>query len=564
MALKQLMLGKKIEQRKALLAPLLEQETALQQRSADAEKALEEAKTDEEIQTVEDEVTAIETEQTDLDKKKGDLQTEINTLEAELAELNNKTPDNNPAPAPAPAPEAPEQRSRTPFQGGETRMKLTFREMNFEQRAAIVARNDVKDFLGQVRELGRKNQNRAVSGAELTFPQVLLSLIRDNLHRYSKLITRINLQPVSGPARQNIMGVIPEAIWTEACATLNELSLSFGQIEVDGFKVGGFVPVCNATLEDSDESLAAAILDAISQAIGLAVDKAIIYGTGKKMPLGIITRLAQASQPSDWSAKGPVWKDLRTTNMRQINMTALDAEAFFAALVLAAANARANYTTTGRKFWAMNTQTHAILTAKMVSLNASGALVSAMNMTMPIVGGDIVILEFIPDGDIVGGYGELYLLAERAGIQLAQSEHVRFIEDQTVFKGTARYDGRPIFGEGFVVVNINNVAPAASVPFAPDTANPEDAYLDSLAVGSLTLTPAFNPAISSYTTSTTNASNTVTVDPDKDGAVVEIKVNGSAVANGGTATWTTGANTVEIKVSYGTTSRTYSVAVTKS
>lgn len=564
MALKQLMLGKKIEQRKALLAPLLEQETALQQRSADAEKALEEAKTDEEIQTVEDEVTAIETEQTDLDKKKGDLQAEIDTLEAELAELNNKTPDNNPAPAPVPTPEAPEQRSRTPYQGGETRMKLTFREMNFEQRAAIVARNDVKEFLGQVRELGRKSQQRAVNGAELTFPLVLLSIIRDNLHRYSKLITRVNLQPVPGKARQNIMGAIPEAVWTEACATLNELTLFFGQIEVDGYKVGGFVPVCNATLEDSDESLAAAILDAISQAIGLATDKAILYGTGKKMPLGVVTRLAQASQPSDWPANSPAWKDLRTTNMRQINMTALDAEAFFAALVLGAANARANYTTTGRKFWAMNTQTHAMLTAKMVSLNASGALVAAINNSMPIVGGDIVILEFIPDGDIVGGYGELYLLAERAGIQLAQSEHVRFIEDQTVFKGTARYDGRPVFGEGFVVMNINNVAPATSVPFAPDNANPEDAYLESLAVGSLTLSPAFNPAISSYTTTTTNASNTVTVDPDKDGAVAEIKVNGSTVANGGTATWTTGANTVEIKVTYGTTSRTYSVAVTKS
>lgn len=564
MALKQLMIGKKIERAKSALTPLLEREAALKQRSADAEKAIEEAQTEEEIAAVEEETAAIETEQADVDKKKGDLEAEITALETELEELNNKAPDNKPAPLPAPSSVEPEQRSRTPYQGGETRMKLTFREMNFEQRAALVARSDVKEFLTQVRELGRKSQQRAVNGAELTFPLVLLSMIRDNLHRYSKLITRVNLQPVPGKARQNIMGAVPEAIWTEACATLNELTLFFGQIEVDGYKVGGFVPVCNATLEDSDESLAAAILDAISQAIGLATDKAILYGTGKKMPLGIVPRLAQASQPSDWSANSPAWKDLRTTNIRQINMTSLDAEAFFAALVLAAANARANYTTSGRKFWAMNTQTHAMLTAKMVSLNASGALVSAMNMTMPIVGGDIVILEFIPDGDIVGGYGELYLLAERAGIQLAQSEHVRFIEDQTVFKGTARYDGRPVFGEGFVVMNINNVAPATSVPFAPDNANPEDAYLDSLAIGSLTLTPAFNPAISSYTAGTTNASNTVTVDPDKDGAKVEIKVNGSVVTNGGTATWTAGANTVEVKVTYGTTTRTYSVAVTKS
>ena len=85
---------------------------------------------------------------------------------------------------------------------------------------------------------------------------------------------------------------------------------------------------------------------------------------------------------------------------------------------------------------------------------------------MPIIGGDIVLLDFIPDGDIIGGYGSLYLLAERAGTTLAQSEHVRFIEDQTVFKGTARYDGTPVFGEGFVGINIKNAAPTTTMTFA--------------------------------------------------------------------------------------------------
>jgi HK97 family phage major capsid protein len=90
---------------------------------------------------------------------------------------------------------------------------------------------------------------------------------------------------------------------------------------------------------------------------------------------------------------------------------------------------------------------------------------------MPVEGGDIVELDFIPDNDIIGGFGSLYLLAERAGSQLAVSEHVRFIEDQTVFKGTARYDGAPAVGAGFVVVNIANAAPSTAVSFAADDAN---------------------------------------------------------------------------------------------
>jgi len=112
------------------------------------------------------------------------------------------------------------------------------------------------------------------------------------------------------------------------------------------------------------------------------------------------------------------------------------------------------------------------LQAKALGFSATGAIVSGQTGTVPIIGGDIVILEFIPDNDIVYGFGDLYLLAERAGAQFAVSEHYRFVEDQTVFKGTARYDGRPVIGEGFVAVNINNTDLTTTAVFASDTANP--------------------------------------------------------------------------------------------
>lgn len=74
--------------------------------------------------------------------------------------------------------------------------------------------------------------------------------------------------------------------------------------------------------------------------------------------------------------------------------------------------------------------------------------------TMPIVGGNIEELKFIPDNTIIFGYFENYVLAERAGTVIGQSEHVRFIEDQTVFKGTARYDGDLAIREAFAVYGV--------------------------------------------------------------------------------------------------------------
>ncbi len=234
--------------------------------------------------------------------------------------------------------------------------------------------------------------------------------------------------------------------------------------------MGGFIAIPNATLEDSDLNLASEIMDVLGQAIGLGVDKAILYGTGVKMPLGIATRLAQTQKPANWGPYAPEWKDLSTTHLIKFDPSGMTPQEFFAELIQYLGVAEPNYAT-GGTFWAMNRKTRTKLLAKAINFNAAGAVVAGMNNTMPVEGGDIVELPFIPDNDIIGGFGSLYLLAERAGGQLASSEHARFIEDQTVFKGTARYDGMPVLGQGFVIVNIANTAPTTSVPFPTDTAN---------------------------------------------------------------------------------------------
>lgn len=478
MALRQVLLTRKIaelqkalDEARAKDAGFLTRGAALKAREAELEAALNEV-TDEtpaedkaaiegEVEKHEGDQAALDGEQAANEAEKTRLTDEINALTKELEELNAR------AKTPPAAPTAEERKDE--HTNMETRMKF-FRGMAPERRDAVMAREDVKGFIARVREM--KGQARAVTGGELNIPDVLLGVLRNTLHSYSKLLSKVRLVRVPGKARQNIAGAIPEGVWTEACATLNELAISFAQIEVDGYKVGGFIPVCNALLEDSDVNLADEIMYNIGQAIGYALDKAILYGTGTKMPLGIVTRLAQTAKPDNWGDNAPTWVDLHATNLLKINPSGMTAEVFYSALIVDAGVPKSDYSTDGQKFWAMNSKTFAALQAKALTINAAGAIVSGQTLTMPIIGGDIVILEFVPDNDIVGGYGQLYLLAERAGAQFAVSEHYRFVEDQTVFRGTARYDGMPVFGEGFVVININNGNPTTSRTFATDSANP--------------------------------------------------------------------------------------------
>ena len=141
---------------------------------------------------------------------------------------------------------------------------------------------------------------------------------------------------------------------------------------------------------------------------------------------------------------------------------------FFSELILKLGVAKSKGLVSG-KFFAMSENTATEILAKALSFNAAGAMVSSAQGTMPVIGGELITLDFIPDGDIIGGYEKGYLLSERADVKIESSTEVRFIQDQTVFKGTARYDGKPIVGEAFVHINIKNTAPTKTVDFAPDS-----------------------------------------------------------------------------------------------
>ncbi len=464
MALRALMLKKDLDNKRKALAELQKKDAEFEARNLELEKSIEEVQTEEERSAVVEAIDAYEEEKKAHDQAKADLDAEIRGLEAELAAVEEEQVEPEPVNL---EPELAPIEERKEFRHMETRK---FFGMTNQERDAFFARDDVKAYLSEIRSCMK--EKRAISNVGLTIPEVMLGLLRENIMEYSKLYKHVTVRPISGTGRELIMGTIPEAVWTDCCANLNELDLGFNDTEVDCWKVGGFFAICNANLEDSDIDLAREVLTAIGQAIGLALDKAILYGTGTRMPLGIVTRLVQTQAPADYPATARAWADLHTTNVVSIPASATGA-ALFKQILLKAGAVKGKYAR-GTKVWVMNETTYTALKAEALVINAAGAIVSTIEGTMPVVGGVVEVLDFIPDNVILGGYFELYLLAERAGTKFATSEHYRFLADQTVFKGTARYDGQPVIAEGFAAIGINGVTPNATMTFAPDTANTEN------------------------------------------------------------------------------------------
>lgn len=470
--LKRLRLEFNLKQKRAALAALLERKSGYEERSRKLRAALEEATTNEDTELINTQLTELENEigETDFAAEEATLNGEIANIENELKELDEK--EEAAATPPAPAAAEPVPAINTERKAGYSHMKRRgiFFTLPVEQRSLILAKPEVRSFLDNIRST---IQTRTVQGLQYNVPDVLLNLVKERIGDYSKLLKHINVVPVSGTAKIPIMGIAPEGIWTDAVSALNKRSLAFYQIEVGNYKVAGYVTIHNSDIEDNDDVTISNVIEALGKGIGKAIDRAIIYGTGNNMPLGIVTRLAQTAKPDSWSAKAPEWKDLHTTHILKKDLANAKGAEFFKSIATTAGIASSDYAT-GGMFWVMNHKTAMEIKGNAIAFNASAVLQSNVANEMPVVGGAIEELDFIPDGDIICGYGSLYTMAERKAISLGQSEHVLYLEDQTVFAGKARYDGAPVIGEGFVAFNIHNVAVKTTSTFAAAQAAPAE------------------------------------------------------------------------------------------
>ena len=522
MALKVLLLRSRLAPLQTELQTLETTRDGFAAREAELEHDIAEAQTDEERSVVEAAVNAFEQERSANAADITRVQERINEINEEIRSLEEaQTPPASDPPAAEPTGTTNTERSNhsMPINNPERR----WFGLTYQERDALLTRDSTKEFLQRVRQL--RAQQNSVTGAELGIPTEFMQILRDLTYQNSKLWPYVHSEAIRGKARQNVAGTGCEAVWSEMLANINEIVMDFTQLEMDGYMLAGYIAISNAVLEDdSDLQLLTSILNAMGEANARGLDKAIVYGTGKKMPVGFITRLAASVQPEWWNNDQGDFKDLHSSHILKLDIDSTSGAAFFGTLIEALGIADPKYSD-GRVFWVMNRKTHIRLMSKALAFDSAAAITAGINNTFPIVGGDIIELDFMADNDIAGGFGSLMRMSEREGASIASSDIPFFLRNMTVYRSIGRYDGKPARGEAFVLVNFHNTAPTTSISFAPNLAN------DPL--GTLIVTTAAGTGAS--------GDSTVTVAGNGSGTL-KYQVGGQAVpvANGETVdkSWT--------------------------
>ena len=486
-ALRVLVLNSEITALRAQLTPLEQTRDGFAAREEQLRQALSEiteTSTDEERNAVSSAVDTFEQERSANAAEIARIQGEIDTRSAEIARLEA---EQTPPPA-TPTVSNSDTRNNDHHERSLVPMNNTTERrwfgLTYAERDALMQSEQVRTFLKQIREA--RAQQRSVTGGELGIPDGFLPILRDLTYQESKFLRYCFTTSFRGTTRQNVAGVAPEAIWTEMKDRLNEIDIDFWQLTMDGFMVGGYMAVPNSVLmDDSDLSLTTTILQALASSLAKAIDKSIWFGTGESMPVGIITRLAAQTKPTWWGSQQGDFTDLHTSNILKLDLAAKNGVEFFRPLVAALAVAKPDYSN-GTVIWVMNRKTHMDIQSRALAFNDAAALVAGVSNSIPIVGGEIVEWEVMPDNEIAGGYMSLYRSVEREGTTIESNTNVRWLENQTCFKGMQRRDGKPAIGEAFVLVNYGNVQPTTATTFGKDRAN--------TAIGTLIVTTAAGSA----------------------------------------------------------------------
>lgn len=414
-----------------------------------------------------------------------------------------------------------------------------------------------KFYEGLAQAMADRDPKQALANLKDVMPETVIVRVFDDLRTRHPLLSAINFVP-SGANFKVILNANGqnEAAWGELCDEIvTELAGGFQVVSSNLLKLSAFLPVCKQGFIFGPAWLDRYVRETLYEAIANGMEKGIVAGNGKSAPIGMIRQVGPGTTVSDgvYPKKAAVAvADLDMATMG--NLIALIAtddngkERDIRDLVLVC-NVTDYYTK--------------ILPATTI-MAPDGSYRSALPYPVKI----IPVTHGLDQGEAVFGLGYRYFAA--AGMDpdgnIEYSDHYRFLQDQRVYLIKAFANGFPMDGSAFLLLDVSAVQPARYLVQTSEETPASNANLASLKVGALSFDSAFDPSDTSYTASTTNATNVVKAVPADADAQVIVKLGGVEMPNGTPAKWAAGSNALTVKViaADGSTNKTYTVTVTKS
>lgn len=441
MALRTLVLNKRIREKRERLTQLEATREELRSRETQLESDIEAAQTDEERAAVDE---AIET----FDREQNENNEQISAIEGEIADLERELEQAESSQSRAADQQQEHRENGADHQRRENDMPI----QNMNTRAArrtltreTLIHPEVRTFYENLTTMIQtRAQNGSLSSAELVIPEIVMDRIEDRMGDYATVANEVETLNVGGTSRVILDGADPEAVWVEQSGAISQIEGGFAKVEFDGWKLAGYMAIPNDIIEDSLINLAVYVETKLAKAIAKSRDKAILKGTGStgKQLVGIIPSLKTANSVTVTGFNlGEILSKISLVD---------DGEEAYGEII--AVMKRSTF--------------YGRFLRNMITTDSAGRYV-VPDLKNPNIGVRVVFSQYMDADKVLFGDFRRYMVTKRAALKLAASTDVKFIEDQTVIKGLERLDGKPLHVDGtnktkdWVLVTIKDAEDAA-------------------------------------------------------------------------------------------------------
>lgn len=387
-------------------------------------------------------------------------------------------------------------------------------------------------------------------------PSTIFERVFEELRLNHELLNEIAFVNTTGTTEWiNRNDEVAAAWWGPLCEEIKQkLSMAFKKEKTGLYKLSAFVPVCKDMLDLGPDWLDKFVREILYESLAIALELAIIAGTGMEQPIGMIKNLKTYDTEEGYSDKEAVeLKDLKPETLGTKIMAPLTKNG---KRVVSKALIIVNPIDYWEKIFPQTT----FLTADK----------SYVYGVLPIPAKVIQSLA-VSKGKMISGMAKDYFMGIGSNQKIEYSDHYKFLEDERTYIAKQYANGKPLDNDSFLVFDISKMQVPRSESFVSnnnETPIPVyntniDARLSDLKVCG-ELSPGFNKSIFAYSAETTNASNTIRATAIDDEATIEISINGEQHVNNTPASWIEGENIVEIIVTSDQEDEKYTVIVTKS
>ena len=286
------------------------------------------------------------------------------------------------------------------------------------------------------------------AGVQELVPATVFDRVFEELRKEHPLLNEIEFVNVTGVTEWVMRtGDAEPAWWGPLCDEIKwELQNAFKKERMDLYKLSAWIPVCKAMLDLGPVWLDRFVREMLYESLAMALEIAIVKGTGKDQPIGMIKNLSGAVVEGVYPDKDAVeLDDLSPASLGSKVMAPLTKNG---TKIVAGANVM--LVVNPLDYW------NKIFPATAM-LSASGTYVHGV---LPIPA-KIIQSVAVNEGKMVAGVAKDYFMGVGSNQVIEFSDHYKFLEDERTYISKQYANGKPKDNDSFMVFDITNLDTSA-------------------------------------------------------------------------------------------------------